>query len=451
MSVKSTFVAHDACAGESVIVMYDIDMQKAVEYIYDIPKINRKSTPDNTKEMLGRLGAECSDIPVIHVAGTNGKGSVCSYIESVLRHAGFETGLFTSPHLVTVNERIAINGVPVSDEELLDAFARVKDISAGMVKDGFVHPSFFEFLFGMGMCVFAEKRPDYIILETGLGGRLDATNVVEKPAVTVITSIGLDHTDILGDTYEQIASEKAGIIKERVPVVFENKRPDVTSVIERKAFEKNAPLYVLNPEDIRDVTYRDKKIDFLLDNQYYSNMRVTLDTMASYQTENAALALLALKVLGVGDEEAIRAGLYDMKWTGRMEEVIPGVIVDGAHNDDGIEHFIQSVSMYRSDGERILLFSAVKDKHYQGMIKSLCECRLFDMVVIGQLGDARGLDAETMRKCFEDNGMSNVTACDSVKEAYEYAVGMKGDGTVFAAGSLYFAGELLEVIRGGLR
>lgn len=430
--------------------MYDNNMEKAVNYIYDIPKFNRKSPPDNTREMLRRLDAECRDIPVIHVAGTNGKGSVCSYIESVLRHAGFRTGLFTSPHLVTINERIAIDGVPVSNEEFLSAFSLVKDVATGMVKDGFAHPSFFEFLFGMGMRIFSREKPDYIILETGLGGRLDATNVVSNPAVTVITSIGLDHTEILGDTYEKIAREKAGIIKKQVPVVFEDKRADVTAVIRKKAMDEEAPLYVLEPDDIRDVTCKDKKIDFLIDNQYYNNMRIILDTMASYQAENAALALMALKVLGIKDENVLKAGFYDMKWIGRMEEVRPGIIADGAHNDDGIEHFIRSVAECGDEGRKILLFSAVRDKHYQGMISSLCECGLFDSVVIGRLEDARGLDVLTMEECFRSFGMNGIIACESVKDAYEHALEIKGEGTVYAVGSLYLVGELISVIRGGL-
>ena len=430
--------------------MDDSHMKEAVNYIYGIPKFNKKSSLDNTRELLKRLDAECSDIPVIHVAGTNGKGSVCAYMESVLRSAGYRTGLFTSPHLVRVNERIAIDGVPVGDGKFLETFEKVKKISQEMSNDGFLHPSFFEFFFGMGMKIFSECRPDYIILETGLGGRLDSTNVFEKPRLTVITSIGLDHTDILGDTYEKIAYEKAGIIKKGVPVVFEDKRPDVTEVITERAEELGSETVILKPEDIRNVSYRDKKIDFCLDNKYYRNVKFSLNTMAAYQTENASTALMALSVLRIRDIDTIRKGLGEMKWLGRMEEIQPGVIVDGAHNDDGITRFIESVRN-STDVFRVLLFSAVKDKHYEGMIKLICDSGLFDSIVIGRLDDPRGLDTDTMEKCFEKNGVRPSGIFSNTVDALNCALNMKGSGTVYVAGSLYLAGEVIAAVRGGLK
>lgn len=420
-------------------------MQEEIDYIYRIPKFAGKASLDNTAELVRRLDAECTGVSIIHVAGTNGKGSVCAYLDSILRRAGYRVGLFTSPHLVKINERIVIDGEQVGDSEFEESFARVRKVSEEMAGDGFLHPSFFEFLFGMAMDIFAGHGLDCIVLETGLGGRLDATNIFPKPRLTVITSISLDHTEILGDTYEQIAAEKAGIIKAGVPVVFENKRADVTGVIKGRAAELGAPVHILEPSQIRDICCVDKKIDFLLDNGYYCNERFTVGSTGVYQAENAALAAVAAAVFGITDVNAVRDGIAAVFWMGRMQRTKSGIIVDGAHNDDGICKFIDSVRL-DCGGERVLLFSAVRDKHYEGMIMSLCDCGLFDRFVLVRLEDARGLDADVMRRCFAERTECPVECYESVGEAYNAALGYAQSGyRVYAVGSLYFAGELLAL------
>lgn len=422
-------------------------MQDEINYIYGIPKFAGKASLENTAEMIRRLGAECKGTGIIHVAGTNGKGSVCAYMESILRTAGYHTGLFTSPHLVRINERIAIDGRQVCDSEFEDSFARVKKVSEGMVRDGFAHPSFFEFIFGMAMNIFASRRLDYIILETGLGGRLDATNIFDKTLVTVITSIGLDHTEYLGDTYAEIAAEKAGIIKPGVPVVYENLREDVTKVIADRAASLGSPVHVLEPFHIKDIRIRDKNIDFLLHNGYYCNERFTAASPAKYQAENASLAAVAAAVLGIKDTGTVRKGIASAFWMGRMQETDSGVIVDGAHNEDGIRRFIDSV---REDGaeSRVLLFSAVKDKHYDEMVRLLCGGGLFDRYILARLDDARGLELTEMRQCFERYTKCPLEGYGDVKSAYESSAAYVGEGCkVYSAGSLYLAGEILALAR----
>lgn len=418
-------------------------MQEEIDYIYGIPKFAGKASLDNTAELIRRLGAECGDVKLIHVAGTNGKGSVCAYLDSILRCGGRRVGLFTSPHLVRINERIVIDGRQAGDPEFEESFARVREISEEMVRDGFAHPSFFEFLFGMAMDIFASRQPDYIILETGLGGRLDATNIFKRPRLTVITSIGLDHTEILGDTYDQIAAEKAGIIKAGTPVVFENLREDVTAVITDRAKELGAPTYVLEPSHIKDVRVHDKKIDFLLHNGYYCNERFTVRSLGKYQAENASLAAVAASALGITDTDTVKRGIASAFWIGRMQETEWGMIVDGAHNDDGIRRFIESV---RDDGKsrRVLVFSAVRDKRYEGMIAALCACGLFDRFILAKLEDARGLDLETLRQCFCRHADRPVESFDHVGAACDAAVAYIAAGfTGYAVGSLYLAGEIL--------
>ena len=178
-----------------------------IRYIADIPKFTTKHPLEHTREFIRRLGNPCQDRKVIHVAGTNGKGSVCAFMQAILLCEGKHVGLFTSPHLVKINERIQIDGVPVTDEEFVAGFTRVKEVVDKMGEEGIPHPSYFEFLYGIGMVIFEEKEVEYLILETGLGGRLDATNSFERPVMTVITSIGMDHMGILGNTIEEIAGE----------------------------------------------------------------------------------------------------------------------------------------------------------------------------------------------------------------------------------------------------
>lgn len=419
-------------------------MREEINYIYGIPKFAGKASLENTAELIRRLGAECGDAGIIHVAGTNGKGSVCAFLDAILRSAGFHVGLFTSPHLVRINERIVIDGVQAEDSEFERSFAKVRGISEEMVRDGFAHPSFFEFLFGMAMYIFSSRGLDYIILETGLGGRLDATNIFVKPRLTVITSIGLDHTEFLGDTYAEIASEKAGIIKAGVPVVFENLRDDVTKVITDRATALGAPVHVLEPFQIKDIRIRDKKIDFLLNNGYYCNERFTVNSLGRYQAENASLAATAAAVLGITDTDTVKSGIASAFWMGRMQETDWGIIVDGAHNEDGIRRFIDSVSADGAD-KRALLFSAVRDKHYAVMVSELCESGLFGGFILARLEDSRGLELDVMQKCFESHTDRPIKACTSVGSACEAARKYIDAGfRVYSVGSLYLAGEILS-------
>ena len=208
------------------------DYQEAVEYIEELPKFTKKHTLEHTKEFLEKLGNPCMDRKVIHVAGTNGKGSVCAYIQAILEAEGKTTGFFTSPHLVKINERIQMNRKPVDDDTFYRVFTKVVIAAKEMEEEGSGHPSYFEFLYGMGMTAFEEMDVEYIVLETGLGGRLDATNSFANPVLSVITSISLDHTDILGDTIEKIAAEKAGIIKKNIPAptkIIGNNAPKILS------------------------------------------------------------------------------------------------------------------------------------------------------------------------------------------------------------------------------
>ena len=223
-----------------------MNYEEAVAYIEETPKFTTKNKLEHTKECLRRLGNPQKQFQVVHVAGTNGKGSTCAFLTSVFREAGYSCGLFTSPHLVVINERFQINEKNIDNDTFLRAFEKVKKLADELVAEGSYHPTYFEFLFLMGMVIFAEAGVDYVTLETGLGGRMDATTAVENPVACVITSISLDHMQYLGDTVAKIAGEKAGII---VPVIYDGNDPDAAEVIRARAEELGSPAYEVKRSD----------------------------------------------------------------------------------------------------------------------------------------------------------------------------------------------------------
>ena len=271
--------------------------EEAVAYIDETPKFTKKNSLEHTKECLRRLGSPQDKFKVIHVAGTNGKGSTCAFLTSILREAGYSCGLFTSPHLVEINERFQINEVNIDNDTFLKAFHKVKALADELVAEGSYHPTYFEMLFLMGMLIFAEAGVDYVTLETGLGGRLDATTAVENPVACVITSISLDHMQYLGDTVAKIAGEKAGIIVPGVPVIFDGNAPDAAEVIRETARKLGSPWYEVKREDTEIMRNTSAGIDFSFRNDYYGDTVFSIPFIARYQVMNSALALKTMEVL----------------------------------------------------------------------------------------------------------------------------------------------------------
>ena len=269
--------------------------QEIERYISEIPKFTKKHSLSHTKRFLEILQIPQGKMKILHVAGTNGKGSVCAYLDAMLRSEGKRTGLFISPHLVKMNERIMIDGVPVSDEVFSEVFTQTLGAVKQMEAEGLEHPTFFEFLFGMGMLAFSQAEAEYVILETGLGGRLDATNSFEHPFLSVITSIGLDHTEILGDTIEKIAGEKAGIIKKGVPVFFDGSDERSSRVIEETAENVEAPWYKMEKDALKIQEITDKHIAFSILDEYDNNTVWQVASTGIYQVMNAALAIRAMR------------------------------------------------------------------------------------------------------------------------------------------------------------
>ena len=418
---------------------------EAVDYIETIPKFTVKHPPEHTRELLSRLGNPQEGIKIIHVAGTNGKGSVCAYLNAMLLAGGKKTGLFTSPHLVRINERFQINGEDVSDEQFLDAFLKVEKAAKEYEAEGEGHPSYFETLFLMGMLIFKEAGVEYLVMETGLGGRLDATNVVEKPLACIITSISRDHTEYLGDTLEAIAGEKAGIIKAGVPVIYDASQPGPASVIAAKAKEMGSPAWPMEPSFYEMKTQSREGITFTFAYPGGEKAEIAIPYVAKYQMMNASLAFYMMHILqDVHDipKNVLAEGLSKIKWPCRMEMAAPGVIIDGAHNEDGIAQFVSTAGYFAKENEITILFTAVADKHYHEMIGEICEGIHPSHVVATQIDGSRVVPAEVLAEDFRKAGCTDVCAEPEIGAAYEKALGKKGSGMLFCVGSLYLAGEL---------
>lgn len=420
-------------------------------YISDIPKFTKKHTLEHTREFMERLGNPCHRKKILHVAGTNGKGSVCAYMQAILLSEGKTVGFFTSPHLEKMNERIRMNGCDISDEELVRIFKKVMQVVEEMQRDGMEHPSYFEFLYAMGMLAFEEADVEYVILETGLGGRLDATNSFEHPTLTVITSIGLDHTAILGDTIEEIAGEKAGIIKKGVPLIFDGSVEEANVVIRKKAEEMDAPCREIGKDAFEIQKITDKNIAFSISSDYDNNTLWEVRGTGIYQAMNATLAIKGMEYIFGNDchYDQWRKVVGEVCWPGRMEEVLPRVILDGAHNMPAIQKFIESIQAQEKNAKRVILFSAVNDKDYEHMIEALCKGAQADVYVITKLEDERGTGCEEMGEIFRKHTTGNVYLEPGLQQAFSKAKEEKGsDGYLYCLGSLYLVGELKALIGG---
>ena len=445
-----------------------ISYSQAVAYLKDVPKFTSKTSLAHTEKILAAMGHPEEALRVLHVAGTNGKGSVCADLDAMLRAGGYHVGLFTSPHLMRINERFRIDGKEVRDEDFLEAFQAVMKASEQVMQEGEAHPTYFEILFLMGVRLFHDAHVDYVILEVGMGGRLDATNVIRRPLVSVITSVSLDHMQYLGETVQEIAAEKAGIIKPGVPVVYDAGRAEVNTVIEKKARETGSPAYPLNPGWIRLRELTEGGTLFSLNNEKTAvsaegdrtsgitsseedgkEMILRIPQVAPYQMRNAALAWYVLQILQnviPAERNLLAKGLTSVSWPCRMQQVEEGIYIDGAHNPDGIACFLEAAEVFHREKEITLLFSAVNDKDYESMVRELASLHP-EQVFTTRIPDARGVSEEELAKLFIQEGCAAVFSESVPARAYEMARALRGDGIVFCVGSLYLAGELLKAAR----
>ena len=379
-----------------------MNYEDAVAYIEETPKFTKKNSLEHTKECLRRLGNPQEKFKVIHVAGTNGKGSTCAFLTSILREAGYSCGLFTSPHLVKINERFQINEVNIDDDTFLKAFERVKVLADELVAEGSYHPTYFEMLFLMGMVIFAE------------------------------------------------AGEKAGIIVPGVPVIYDGNDKDAAEVIAAKAKELGSPAYKVIQAGAKVLGNNKDGIDFSLEDDYYGDTRFHIPFIAWYQVMNASLALTTMEVLKDRipvTMEQLQAGIANTRWQGRMETILPGVIVDGAHNEDGVRRFVETAERFQKEYPLTLLFSAVNDKDYQDMIHTICSRIKFRKVVTTEVGGYREVPSAELAEIFCKEGCKDIGNSDNIEEAFHMAHEAKGeDGMLFCVGSLYLVGEIKTLL-----
>lgn len=420
--------------------------EQVAEQILQIPKFSKKDGFANAQALIRMLGNPEEQFQVIHVAGSNGKGSVCAFTAAMLQEAGFRVGLFTSPHLKEITERIQLGKTPISKKNFIAVYEQVDRAARKIQKQGMEYPNFGTFLFAMALVYFKEQQVDFAVIETGLGGRIDATNVVKHPAVAAITSISLEHTQYLGDTLEQIAREKAGIFKTGVPALIGVNPPEVTLVLVQEAAKKKAEILKISEKDYEICEKNNKHIDFSLNVKYYGYVRVSLQTSAFYQVENAVLAIRIMEQLLEKEQltpKVIQQGLQKAYWPARMEQIKPDIYLDGAHNQDGIRAFLDTAKELTAGDGCVLLFGAVKEKNYEKMIAELIKNLRCSHIVATPLQTPRSLTKAELCKTFDKYTDQKVIVCDNTKEAYHKALALKEqEKLLFCVGSLYLAGEI---------
>lgn len=373
--------------------------EESVKYLYKIAGFAKKSSLDDIRYLLEKLGNPHENLKFIHVAGTNGKGSVCAFLEAILKEQGKTTAAFTSPHLVKVNERIRLNGKDISDEKFKEACCKVRDCVEEAVQKGLGQPSFFEMLFLMSLCIMEEEQPDICLIETGMGGRYDATNVI-TPVVSVITSISMDHMEFLGHTIEEIASHKAGIIKKGIPVVTMQQEPAVSDIIRKEARQKMSPFYDISEDNLKFDEKAAKYIDFLNANAYDKRRDVRTNIAGTFQRANLSVALKTSEIICQHiDADSIYNALTKIKIPGRMEEIAPGIIVDVSHNIQGMEGFVKTVKAGFPGKKRILFAASHKneEEYMKKILKKIPEIDTFYTVTI----DHRRIKEEEFRDVFQ--------------------------------------------------
>ena len=424
----------------------DMNVDESIEYIESLTKFGIKLGLKNIENLLDLMDNPQNELKIIHIAGTNGKGSTSNFIYETLVNANIETGLFTTPHLSYYNEKIRYNGLFISDNDLADVTTYVKSKIDIMIERGMNHPTRFEVLTAVVLEFFKRKKVQFAILEVGMGGRLDSTNVIENPLISVITSISMDHNEYLGNTLKKIAYEKAGIIKKDKPVITTNLKNEILDVIKEKAKSTNSKLTVIKSKEYEIVDMSINGIKFK-----YQNEKFNISMIAEYQVENAILAIETLRKLNDDNlinisEEKIKEGIKKAIWAGRFEIVKknPLIIIDGAHNLDGIKALKKSIQNLFSGKKILAVFSMLGDKNVNEVVKEIMTC--FDKVIVTDIDNSRKMDKDKLFLLVKKNN-ENVEY-KSLNEAIENIEDYSKDFDVtIVFGSLYMIGDFRKVIK----
>ena len=414
---------------------------EALEYIHSVNWTFCKPGLERIGELCERLGHPENKLKFIHVAGTNGKGSTSAMLDSVLRAAGYKTGLYTSPYIRVFNERMRVNGKNISDSELASLTEYIKPIADGMNDK----PTEFELITALAFEYFARHNCDVVILEAGMGGRLDSTNIINTSVLSIITGIALDHTAFLGDTVEKIAFEKAGIIKPLIPVIFGGTDASAEAVIRDKADELGSAFKTV---DYSALLVKDMSLDgTVFDFGKYQDLKISL--LGSYQPRNAAIVVSAVDVLRENGFEisdaALKEGLSSAEWQGRFEILSrePLIIFDGAHNPQGIEAAVESIAFYFRSQKVALVTGVLRDKDYTYIARKLSTVASTAFTFTPD--SPRALDSKEYASVLSSAGISAIS-CDSVSSALDKAkeYAKANSCPVICAGSLYAYAEIIE-------
>jgi dihydrofolate synthase / folylpolyglutamate synthase len=411
-----------------------IFMQEVLDYLYGLKKFGSKLRLEEMEKLVSVLDHPQKKFKSIHIAGTNGKGSTSAFLAQILQEAGYKVGLYTSPHLVNFNERIKINGKDISGQKIVE----LSEIMKRKVEENEIDTTFFEFTTAMAFQYFADEQVDFAVVEVGLGGRLDATSVID-PEICVITNISLEHTRVLGESKEEIAKEKAAIIKENKIVVTAETNETVLDIFNSVCNQKNSSLMVLDKElkfKIEDSSFNEQK--FSVTGKI--NDTFSIKMLGEYQIKNACLALLVADLLKISIDK-IKLGLLNTFWAGRLQilQKNPLVMVDGAHNLEGIKNLVKFVK--KIDRKKILVLGIAEDKKLEEMVSLLVP--LFDQIIITE-GNFKPTPVEKLNEVVLKYNQ-NVKMIQDSKEAVEEALKLADeDDFVLVSGSLYLVGDILK-------
>ena len=425
-----------------------MNYEEAMNFIQNTNKFGSVLGLDNIRELLERLGNPQDQLRVVNIAGTNGKGSTLAFLAGIFRESGYRAGRYVSPASFSYEERFRINEENISKKDLCFYMEKIKNVAEEMVKDGLSHPTMFEIETALSFLYFLDKKVDVVLLETGMGGRLDATNVVKKPIATVIASIGMDHMQFLGDTLEKIASEKAGIIKEGCPVISYDNTKEVNEVIKNKAKQMHAKVTFVNSAGIRvlqeslngeSFSYRSS------DGRWYEKIEIPL--LGRHQINNAALALETLNVIKnyycISDFQT-EDGMRKTIWRGRIEilEREPMVICDGAHNPDGAKSLLSFLQNNFTNQRLIYIMGVLSDKDYEQMVQILAPAA--DKIYTVAPDNPRALSSRELCNCiskYHQNVEERQRLAECLSEVRQKA---EKDDVIIICGTLSFQNELIN-------
>ena len=426
-----------------------MNYREAMQYVDELRPLGSVMGLETMRRLCAILGNPQDQLKFVHIAGTNGKGSVLAYISTVMQEAGYRVGRYISPTVKDYRERFQVNGREITQSGLCKYLEPVKAAAEQMAAEGLAHPTLFEVETAVAFLYFLDKGCDLVVLETGLGGALDATNVVNTTLAAVFTSVSMDHMDILGETLEEIALAKAGIIKNKCYVISVKQQPDVMKVLRQSSLVKKAKFLTADLSRAKRIRYGLTKQSF--DYDKYKDLEISM--LGQFQIENAVLAVetvLALVRCGFKvPEDKLRQGIFHTKWPGRFDVIAkrPLFIADGAHNEDAAKKLAESIRFYFTNRKIIYIMGMLRDKEYDKVIRNTCDLASHIITVTPPVPD-RALSALELAQAAREYHRA-VTAADSVQEAVEIAYLLAGedrDAVILAFGSLSYLGELINVV-----